>query len=176
MADIAARLKRFRLNTKMTQQELAMRLNVSQNAIFNWENGKREPNFEMVEKIATVLNVSPGQIMGWDEEYRKLGIELDTLEEAFKNGEIKEADFWETFQRYINLYRDEFELEKKIENIARKEKTPEQLSLHNDTKILNFFHSLNIPGQNKAIEQVELLTKIPEYRKEQESDSPDTPE
>ena len=175
MADIAAQLKRFRLNAKMTQQELAVLLNVSQNEIFNWENGKREPNFEMVEKIATVLNVSPVQIMGWDEEYQKLGIELDMLEEAFDKEKIEKADFQKTFQRYIKLYRDEFELEKKIENIARKEKTPEQLSLHNDTKMLNFFHSLNVPGQNKAIEQVELLTKIPEYRKEQEPDGSDTP-
>ena len=99
MADIAAQLKRFRLNAKMTQQELAVLLNVSQNAIFNWENGKREPNFEMVEKIATVLNVSPVQIMGWDEEYQKLGIELDMLEEAFDKEKIEKADFQKTFQR-----------------------------------------------------------------------------
>lgn len=31
--------------------------------------------------------------------------------------------------------------------------------------IINFFEQLNDTGQDKAIEQVELLTKIPEYQK-----------
>ena len=61
MADIAAQLKRFRLNAKMTQQELAVLLNVSQNAIFNWENGKREPrdgrkNSDCFKRIACANN------------------------------------------------------------------------------------------------------------------------
>lgn len=34
--------------------------------------------------------------------------------------------------------------------------------------LLNLFHTLNSNGQDKAIEQVELLTKIPEYRKDPE--------
>ncbi len=37
-----------------------------------------------------------------------------------------------------------------------------------DGKILNAFHELNTIGQDKAIEQVELLTKIPEYKKDTE--------
>lgn len=40
---------------------------------------------------------------------------------------------------------------------------PRQAS--NDNRIVNHFHNLNYAGQEKAIEQVELLTKIPEYRK-----------
>ena len=35
-------------------------------------------------------------------------------------------------------------------------------------KVNHLFEQLNAPGQNKAIEQVELLTKIPEYQKEPE--------
>lgn len=34
-----------------------------------------------------------------------------------------------------------------------------------DNRIINNFHTLNEIGQGKAIEQVELLTKIPEYQK-----------
>lgn len=43
MPDFANRLKKIRIDRKVTQRELADYLNVSQNAIFNWENGKREP-------------------------------------------------------------------------------------------------------------------------------------
>ncbi len=35
----------------------------------------------------------------------------------------------------------------------------------NDNRIINKFHNLNFAGQEKAIEQVEMLTKIPEYKK-----------
>ena len=41
MADFANRLKQLRLSKGLTQKELGNLLNVSQNAIFNWENNKR---------------------------------------------------------------------------------------------------------------------------------------
>lgn len=36
----------------------------------------------------------------------------------------------------------------------------------NENRILSHFHHLNYAGQEKAIEQVSLLTKIPEYQKD----------
>lgn len=39
-------------------------------------------------------------------------------------------------------------------------------------KLTNNFNKLNGVGQNKAIEQVELLTKIPEYRKDSSTSAP----
>lgn len=38
----------------------------------------------------------------------------------------------------------------------------------NEGKILNHFNELNRAGQEKAIEQIELLSKIPEYKREVE--------
>lgn len=35
-----------------------------------------------------------------------------------------------------------------------------------DHTLLEHFHKLNEKGQEKALDQIELLTKIPEYRKE----------
>lgn len=34
----------------------------------------------------------------------------------------------------------------------------------NEERIMNYFHELNYAGQEKAIEQVELLTQIPSYQ------------
>lgn len=62
------RLKSLRLGRLLTQKELAGLLNVSQNAIYNWENGNREPNKEMIEKIASLFGVSPAYLMGWENE------------------------------------------------------------------------------------------------------------
>lgn len=68
MADFANRLKQLRLSKGLTQKELGNLLNVSQNAIFNWENNKREPSIEIIEMLADYFNVSKSYLMGWDEE------------------------------------------------------------------------------------------------------------
>lgn len=59
------RLKQLRTIRKVTQKELADYLHVSQNAVFNWENGKREPSIDVIKKIADYFGVSYSSMMGW---------------------------------------------------------------------------------------------------------------
>ena len=56
--DFATTLKTIRKEKGYTQSSLAKELNVSQNAVYNWENKKCEPSIEMIKKIADVLDVS----------------------------------------------------------------------------------------------------------------------
>ncbi|MFR1039694.1 MAG: helix-turn-helix domain-containing protein [Clostridium sp.] len=65
MTGLSDRIKHLRIESAMTQQELADAIGVSQNAIYNWENGKREPNLKTVEKIAKAFHVSPLKIVVW---------------------------------------------------------------------------------------------------------------
>ena len=58
MSKFSEHLKQLRLEASMTQKELAQKLNVSQNSIFNWENEKRVPSLEMVDQIAYFFNVN----------------------------------------------------------------------------------------------------------------------
>ncbi len=64
MSKFACILKQLRLEHSITQKELASVLNVSQNAIFNWENEKREPPIDTIIKIAEYFNVSVDYLMG----------------------------------------------------------------------------------------------------------------
>ena len=57
-----------------------------------------------------------------------------------------------------DFYRDDYQ----------GERTKEQKELYFVNKMGGFYEELNDKGQDKAIEQVELLTKIPEYRKDSE--------
>lgn len=50
-------------NKQITKYRLAKMLDVHQTTIKNWLDGKTEPNFEMIEKIADVLNVSTAYLM-----------------------------------------------------------------------------------------------------------------
>lgn len=172
MADIATQIKQLRLNAKMTQKELAARLGVSQNAVFNWENGKREPNAETIEKIAFIFDVLPEQIMGWDREYAEIGAKIDAITEIAdeaRRGErvLTDEQARRALSFVADLMRKELDLEHKIDNSRKTFNL-----LRNDNELLNLFHTLNETGQNRAIDQIELLTKIPEYRKEPEPDEP----
>lgn len=50
-------------------------------------------------------------------------------------------------------------------DFLRKPKTTIETTDENFVKIANCYHKLNREGRDKAIEQVELLTKIPEYKR-----------
>lgn len=58
------RLKKLRENKNLSQYDLAHDLSISQSAIGNWESGKREPNFSMMQKIANYFNVSVDYLLG----------------------------------------------------------------------------------------------------------------
>lgn len=68
MSEFANRLKELRIKRKITQQDLADHLHVSQNAIYNWENGKRMPKMETVEKLAEALGIPTVQLLGLSKE------------------------------------------------------------------------------------------------------------
>ena len=126
-------LKQLRVQASMTQKELAEKLHVSQNAVFNWENGKREPGLDMIEKIAKLFMVKPSYLLGYETEFIK---PQNSLKNSLNN---------------ITLLKTN---NQKLENVVRS------------------FSRLNCKGQEKAVEQLELLAKIPEYQKEQLQSDP----
>lgn len=58
------RLKQLRTEKGLFQKELAKILGVSAGAIGMYENGKRTPDFEILNKIADYFNVSVDYLLG----------------------------------------------------------------------------------------------------------------
>lgn len=81
MSYFADQLKQLRLQRNLTQAALSKELGVTQNAIFNWENGKREPSMEMIQKIADYFQVSTAYLFAEKETYRTV---LRFLDECSK--------------------------------------------------------------------------------------------
>lgn len=103
MAQLHERLKELRKKNRISQKELAEELNVSQVAIAHWENGNREPNTGMLQKIAEYFNVSPAHLMGWDQPAPSkkgviinvlgrvaAGIPIEAIEDVIDTEEISE--------------------------------------------------------------------------------------
>lgn len=57
MADVGRNIKKIRKDKNLTQDELAERLHCTRQTISNYENGKSEPNIELLIEIASVLEV-----------------------------------------------------------------------------------------------------------------------
>ena len=67
MTVFADRLKELRTEKNLKQAELAKLLLVDQRSISNWENGVREPSFEMLAKTAKFFEVSCDYLLGLED-------------------------------------------------------------------------------------------------------------
>ena len=63
MSEISNNIKKLRLKSKLTQEELAEKLNVTRQAVSNWENGKTEPDIETLTNIAQIFDISIDELV-----------------------------------------------------------------------------------------------------------------
>ena len=64
-------IKSFRRERGLTQEELAIRVNVVRQTVSKWEKGLSVPDADMLQKIAEVLEVSVSRLLGKEEEPEK---------------------------------------------------------------------------------------------------------
>lgn len=64
MATFADKLKTLRQTADLSQQDLADRLEISKSAVSMYEQGKREPNFELLLRIAGIFQVTTDDLLG----------------------------------------------------------------------------------------------------------------
>ena len=109
------RLRQLRIETDLTQQELAKNLNVSQQIIGLWERGERKPKIEAITNIAEYFNVSPKYLIGETNNREIETIELEAEDKLFKatvkdlnlTPEQKE-EFKESIYHFILRKRDSY--------------------------------------------------------------------
>ena len=51
-------LKEARKQCGLTQKQVAIKLNVVESCYANWEQGRTEPNIEMLRKLGVIFNVN----------------------------------------------------------------------------------------------------------------------
>ena len=75
---IGENLKKLRVEKSLTQGELAKMLGVSASSIGMYEQGRREPDHELLIKMSKIFSVSVDELLGIDE---KVAGEEKSLEE-----------------------------------------------------------------------------------------------
>ena len=61
--DFGKQIRQIRKDAKLTQEQMASKLNVSRQAVSNWENNKNLPDLEMIITISRVFGLSLDQLM-----------------------------------------------------------------------------------------------------------------
>ena len=84
-------LKRLRAENGISQEELAIRLNVVRQTVSKWENGLSVPDADMLIRIASVFDVPVSEFLGMklenEDDKNELAIQLMRINEqlAIKN-------------------------------------------------------------------------------------------
>lgn len=91
MNGFAEIFKYLRLREGLTQKEMADRLGIAKSTVSMYENGNREPDFELLEQIADYFNVDMNFLLGKDKDERYFLDEKTTqiAQEIFDNEELK---------------------------------------------------------------------------------------
>lgn len=139
-------IRKYRTEKGLSQRELGELVGMTQQQIAQYENGKRKPKLETLDKLAKALGVKPGQL--YFDEY--IEYEHYTPPESLRDMVEK--------RKKIALDVDRQALMKAIDKAPGAGNTPLE-------QITAAFTKLNEKGQEKAASYVEDLTKIPEYKK-----------
>ncbi len=141
---VGENIKRIRKEKGLTQKALGQLCNMNESQIRRYELGlsNSNPKIETIQKIATGLGV-PWEILLSDQQ------EVDLIIKEEMKKMVDSMNFEAVTPKNGNIWDLSIEV------------------LENRHKYIQLYDELNKTGQDKAIEQVELLTKIPEYRKDE---------
>ncbi len=73
MAKVAKNIKKFRTENGLTQDILAEKINVTRQTVSSWENGRTQPDIEMLELLSQVFSVGIEELIYG--EKNKVGLE-----------------------------------------------------------------------------------------------------
>ena len=73
MAKVSKNIKKLRTDKKLTQDALAEKINVTRQTISSWENGRTQPDIDMLELLSSALEVGIEEIIYG--EKRNIGLE-----------------------------------------------------------------------------------------------------
>ena len=126
------RLKKYRTDMDMKQEELADKIGVSQKTISSWEVGRSEPTMREVTKLCKVLDCTVEDLT--DTRTRRIGeismqdivVKIDTLDKD----ELRELNARIEHRMEILIEREELEKEKTalMDRIAVLEKSLNKLA------------------------------------------------
>lgn len=146
--DIGTRIKELRKARGMTQKELAKKTSLSIASIQGYEQKKYKPKLNTIAKIAVALDVLLLDLVDTDDPILQNEITAINIPDLnYINSVLRST-------RSQNIYE--------LNRILSDGNDIQQLFWD----LLTNFNLLNEFGKKEAVKQIELFSKIPDYRKE----------
>lgn len=176
MTTVGERIRTIRKKKGMTQSELGSKCGLSDSAIRRYELGGANPKIETIEKIAAGLDVDIQELY-----QKKIVIKVRKSDTQTKDKETIIIDTrgvenhpYEKFRRGEKLTpEEEEELQLYFDETI---KALPNIFKEFGNKLKEHYQLLNEKGQQRAkeqldrtLEQIEMLTKIPEYQRKEEN-------
>ena len=118
--NIGKRIKFFRNIRNLSREELSKMTGISKTALYYYENNRRKPGFEALEKITDALNITLEELIS-SNEFRDFDYINNNTRNKIKDGYSEDMiDFFEKIleQGYKNIDESsDKEIEKNIEKI-----------------------------------------------------------
>lgn len=86
--ELGSQIKRYRTETKLSQEELADRIFVSRQTISNWENDKSYPDVKSLVLLSEIFHISLDKLIKGDLERMKKEIDKQEYERFQKDSTI----------------------------------------------------------------------------------------
>lgn len=173
---VGERIREARLKAHMTQAELAKKINTSYVVISQYENNKRNPKIQTIEKIATALDIPTTMLVPGYKSSKEM---LDKAIASIANAVLPEAErekiadhFFDGSIQIDTSKASDVPLPEQLDQLLQTMKRIAK-TFPSEERLWIAFQRLNATGQEKAIERVEELGKIPEYQKVEEPEEPD---
>lgn len=178
-------LKKYRKHEGCTAKEFSSKMEIPYSTYSNYENDNRKPSYEMLKKFCDFFDVSIDSFLGevhfsinLQEDREKLtGLDIEAfsveseipLTRYLLLEEGIEAPTSEEIKKILNVHLSYLK-QKEVSDFDQLTSLRQIIEYNNTdlpkrTTLLDYFDQLNAKGQEKAIESVELLTKVEEYKK-----------
>lgn len=153
-ASVGSRIKKEREAANVTQAELAKRIDVASSMIGQWENSNRNPKPATLEKIATALNISVDRLL-----YDSV-VKTEVIPGRAWTVKIDDPSLDNYIYRIEAADSEAFSF---VQNaMAQLVGDIRQYTL--EARLSAAFNQLSEEGQAIAIQRIEELAKIPDYR------------
>lgn len=100
--EIGSKLKQLRHGKKLTQEEVAARVNITRSTVSNYERGRRTPHLKDLQKLADVFGVGLDYfgVNPKDEAFELLA----RAKQVFANNLISAEEKEELYMEFMRLY------------------------------------------------------------------------
>lgn len=116
--EVGSKIKEARKKKGITQDELAHRIGISKNGLWNYENNKRQVNLDQLNKIAIALDIEVIELIGKENYINEAKKQSEAILGEFSKGNFiefnNETNLLMNLIQYFNeeYYSSKYDLQK----------------------------------------------------------------